>query len=145
MTERTLPDDVMMESLVALLDEGREVRFIPKGVSMRPFIEGGRDSVILEKRENVEVGDIVLAKLESGAYVLHRIIKKSGENLTLMGDGNLHGTESALTGGVLGAVTEIVKPNGKRVKPKKGRLWVKLLPFRKRLLWIYRKKMKLGI
>ena len=145
MTERTLPDDVMMASFATLLDEGREVRFTPKGVSMRPFIEGGRDSVILKKNGAVEVGDIVLAKLESGSYVLHRVIKKSSERLILMGDGNLQGTESALIGGVLGTVMEIVKPNGKRVKPKKGKLWFRLLPFRRRLLWIYRKMLKLGI
>lgn len=145
MTEIILPDDVMMESFVALLDEGREVRFTPKGVSMRPFIEGGRDSVVLRKNSAVTVGDIVLAKLESGSYVLHRVIKKSSERLTLMGDGNLSGTESALARDVLGTVTGIVKPNGKCVKPKKGRLWLKMLPFRKRLLWIYRKKLKLGI
>lgn len=145
MTEIILPDDVMMESFVALLDEGREVRFTPKGVSMRPFIEGGRDSVVLRKNSAVTVGDIVLAKLENGSYVLHRVIKKSSERLTLMGDGNLSGTESALARDVLGTVTGIVKPNGKCVKPKKGRLWLKMLPFRKRLLWIYRKKLKLGI
>lgn len=145
MTEIILPDEVMMESFDALLTEGREVRFTPKGVSMRPFIEGGRDSVILRKNDVVEVGDIVLAKLKDGHFVLHRVIAKSGDNLMLMGDGNLQGTESAKVCGVLGTAVGIVKPNGKIVKPKKGRLWHKMLPFRKRLLWIYRKKLKLGI
>ena len=145
MTALTLPDDVMMENFASLLSEGREVRFTPKGASMRPFIEGERDSVVLRKNECVEVGDIVLARLGNGHYVLHRVIGKSGERLTLMGDGNLQGTESVLASNVLGIVTEIVKPNGKRVKPKRGRLWHRLLPFRKRLLWIYRKKLKLGI
>lgn len=145
MTEITLPNDVMMESIASLLAEGREVRFTPKGASMRPFIEGGRDSVILRKNDVVEVGDIVLAKLNDGCFVLHRIIAKSGGSLTLMGDGNLRGTESALADNVLGTVIEIVKPNGKHVKPKKGKLWHRLLPLRKRLLWIYRKKLKIGI
>ena len=63
MTEIVLPDEVMMESLATLLDEGREVRFTPKGESMRPFIEGGRDNVILRKNAVVEVGEIVLARL----------------------------------------------------------------------------------
>ena len=145
MTEIVLPDEVMMESLAALLDEGREVRFTPKGESMRPFIEGGRDNVILRKNAVVEVGEIVLARLGGGRYVLHRVIGKSGENLTLMGDGNLQGTESALVCNVLGTVKGIVKSNGKCVKPKRGRLWFRLLPFRRRLLWIYRKKLKFGI
>lgn len=145
MTEIILPDEVMMESFDAFLAEGREVRFTPKGVSMRPFIEGGRDSVILRKNDVVEVGDIVLAKLKDGHFVLHRVIAKSGDNLTLMGDGNLQGKESAKVCDVLGTAVGIVKPNGKIVKPKKGRLWLKVLPFRKCLLWIYRKKLKLGI
>ena len=135
MTEIILPDKVMMESFDAFLAEGREVRFTPKGESMRPFIEGGHDSVILRKNAVVEVGEIVLARLGGGRYVLHRIIGKSGENLTLMGDGNLQGTESALVCNVLGTVKGIVKPNGKCVRPKKGRLWFRLLPFRRRLLW----------
>lgn len=145
MTEITFPDEVMMESIDALLAEGREVRFTPKGESMRPFIEGGRDSVILIKNNAVEVGDIVLAKLKDGRFVLHRVIAKSGDCLTLMGDGNLLGTESALACDVMGTVVGIVKPDGRRVRPRKGRLWLKLMPFRKRLLWIYRKKLKLGI
>ena len=145
MTEIMLPDEVMMESVADLLAEGREVRFTPKGVSMRPFIEGGRDSVILRKNDVVEIGDIVLAKLKDGRFVLHRVIAKSGDNLTLMGDGNLRGTEAAKVCDVLGTAVGIVKPSGKRVRPKKGRLWLKMLPFRKRLLWIYRKKLKLGI
>ena len=145
MTEIILPDEVMMESFDAFLAEGREVRFTPKGESMRPFIEGGRDSVILRKNDVVEVGDIVLAKLKDGRFVMHRIIAKSGDNLTLMGDGNLQGTESAMVCSVLGTAVGIIKPSGKHVRPKKGRLWLKMLPFRKRLLWIYRKKLKLGI
>lgn len=145
MTEIVLPNDVMMESLTALLDEGRDVRFTPKGVSMRPFIEGGRYSVVLRKNTAVEVGDIVLAKLGEGHFILHRIIEKSGEKLTLMGDGNLRGTESTMACNVLGTVVGIVKPNGKCVVPKKGRLWFTLLPYRKYLLCIYRKKLKFGI
>lgn len=145
MNEIILPNDVMMGGIAALLSEGREVRFTPKGVSMRPFIEGGRDSVILKKRIDYDIGDIVLVKLVNGCYLLHRIIEKSGEKLTLMGDGNLKGTESALASDVIGMVTGIVKPNGKCVRPKKGRLWFRLLPFRSRLLWIYRKKLKFGI
>ena len=145
MTEIILPDEVMMESFDTLLAEGREVRFTPKGVSMRPFIEGGRDSVILRKSDVVQVGDIVLTKLKDGHFVLHRVIVKSDDNLTLMGDGNLQGTESAKVCDILGTAVGIVKPNGKIVKPKKGRLWLKVLPFRKCLLWIYRKKLKLGI
>lgn len=139
MTEITLPEEIMMESVTTMLSEGREVSFIPKGVSMRPFIEGGRDKVIMKKTDCVNVGDIVLARLENGRYILHRVISKSEDFVTLMGDGNLCGTETALTCNVLATVIGIVKPNGRHVKPKKGRLWFRLLPLRRYLLWIYEK------
>lgn len=145
MTEVIFPDDVLMENFAALLDEGWEVCFTPKGDSMRPFLEGGRDSVVLRKNAVVEIGDVVLARLGNGQYVLHRVIGKSGEELMLMGDGNLHGTECVLVCNVLGTMVTIVKPDGKNVRPTKGKVWFRLLPFRKHLLWIYRKKLKLGI
>jgi hypothetical protein len=65
-----------------------------------------------------------------------------GERITLMGDGNLEGTEQVEADEVLGTVVEIVH-GGRRHKPKKAWLWRKLLPFRKGLLKLHRKWNKL--
>ena len=134
MEHRTLPNDILLEEVGALLKEGREVSFTPKGASMLPFIKGGRDNVTLRKMDKVEVGDIVLVRLSDMRYVLHRVIRIDGEALEIMGDGNIFGTEKCSTGDVMGTVTLI---SGH--KPTRGRLWRWLKPVRRYLLGIYRR------
>ena len=93
----------------------------------------------LRKLEKVEVGDIVLAHLGGGRYVLHRIIAIDGDNVTLMGDGNLKGTESCLKSDISGTVVRILKASGKEYVPGKGRWWRALKPFRRYILGVYRR------
>ena len=109
---------------------------------MRPFIEHTRDRVFLEKRDTYNVGDAVLAQIAPGHYVLHRIIEKNGDNLTLQGDGNVKGVERCLEQDVSGVVTQYIRPN--RTIPaddpkliRRIKLWRKLRPIRKYLLFIY--------
>ena len=93
-----IANEILIPELARLLAEGKEVRFTPSGVSMRPYIEGDRDSVVLAplKREPRR-GDILLAEVETlcgrKTYVLHRLIRIEGEELVLQGDGNLAGEE----------------------------------------------------
>ena len=137
MDKRVLPNKVLLEEAGQLLDEGREVTFTPLGSSMLPFIRGGKDSVTLRKKDSAEVGDIVLVRLP-GRYVLHRIIALDGKNVTLMGDGNLSGTEACTRADIMGTVTAIQR--GKRnVIPGKGRFWRALKPFRRYILGVYRR------
>ena len=137
MEKRVLPNKVLLEEAAQLLDEGREVTFTPLGSSMLPFIRGGKDSVTLRKKDSAEVGDIVLVRLP-GRYVLHRIIALDGDKVTLMGDGNLAGTESCTRADIMGTVTAIQR--GKRnVIPGKGRFWRVLKPFRRYILGVYRR------
>jgi hypothetical protein len=71
--------------------------------------------------------------------VLHRLIRIEGEQLILMGDGNLAGTEVCSRGDVIGVVTRIESPKGRRKMLTRGYLWYALRPVRKWLLKIYRK------
>ena len=123
------------------LKEGKVVPLIPQGISMLPFIKGGEDQVYLLKKDKVEVGDIVLVEYH-GRHILHRVYANDGERITLMGDGNLEGTEQVEADEILGTVIEIIH-GGRRRKPKKAWLWRKLLPFRKGLLKLHRKWNKL--
>ena len=139
MDKRTVSNEILLEDAARLMEEGREVTFRPLGTSMLPFIRGGRDSVHLRKMDDVAVGDIILIRLPGPRYVLHRLIAIEGENLTLMGDGNISGTEHCTKADVLGTVTAIER--GKRlVKPGDG-LWWRRLPrfFRRYFLAIYRR------
>lgn len=133
-----VPNHVLLEDAAALMNEGRDVCFMPLGDSMLPFIRGGKDSVTLRKMPSVEIGDIVLVRLAGPRYILHRVIDKQGNTLTLMGDGNIAGTESCTTTDVLGTVCAITR--GKRsITPGKGRFWRALKPIRRYILGIYRR------
>ena len=140
----TVENDILIPEIARLLNEGKEVRFTPSGVSMRPFIEGDRDSVILSKLNRApRVGDIVLAQATTfcgkTSYVLHRLVRIEGNCFVLQGDGNLSGEELCSLGDIIGCVIRIESPSGRRKILTRGRLWYHLRPFRKWLLKIYRK------
>ena len=137
MDRRVVPNNVLLEDVASLLDEGREVVLAPRGNSMLPFIREGRDSVALRKLDDVETGDIVLVR-SAGRYVMHRVVAIDGERLTLMGDGNVGLKEHCTVADVIGTVVWIVRGN-KKFKPGKGRLWRALCPLRRVLLALYRR------
>ena len=140
-------NEILIPQFADYLRESKEVLFTPSGVSMRPFIEGGKDSVILEPvADEPRVGDVILAEVSSPykgkTYVLHRLIRiekdERGAVYVLQGDGNLSGEEVCRRENVIGRVTAVQMPSGKRKLLTRGRLWYKLLPIRKWLLKIYR-------
>ena len=142
MEKRILPNEILLAEAGALLAEGRDVELLVKGNSMLPFLHDEQDSVRLRKLETVENGDIVLALIAPGRYVLHRVRAIEGDTLTLMGDGNIRGTENCIRANVLGTVIEFIRPDGTRRKPGKGRCWAALRPIRRYLLFIYRRLRK---
>ena len=138
MDKRTVPNDILLGEVAAVLQEGREAILAPTGNSMLPFIRSGRDRVILRRQDSYAVGDIVLAHF-GGRYILHRIVALDGDAVTLMGDGNLQGQEKGRTDGIVGTVTAVIRPDGRRRVPGKGRVWRALKPVRRYLLAIYRR------
>ncbi len=130
-------DQKQLEAMAALLAEGNEVSLTPKGKSMLPFIQEGKDTVVLRKLPLVKKGDIVLARLPEH-YVLHRVIAVGEETLTLMGDGNLHLKERCSREDVLGTVVQIERKGRKAHRPGRALLWRALLPCRRLLLALYR-------
>ena len=138
MDKRTVPNDILLGEVAAVLQEGREAILTPTGNSMLPFIRSGRDRVILRRQDSYAVGDIVLAHF-GGRYILHRIVALDGDGVTLMGDGNLQGQEKGRTDGIVGTVTAVIRPDGRRRVPGKGRVWRALKPVRRYLLAIYRR------
>lgn len=138
MVSKVISNEILFPEVDEMLREGREVEFRPKGSSMLPFIRGDVDSVVLVRKDSVEAGDIVLARVGT-RYILHRVIRVEGEKITMMGDGNVRGTESCTAADVLGTVVQIVRPSGKARTPGKGRFWKVLRPVRRYLLAIYRR------
>lgn len=133
-------NDILIPEMGRLLRGGQQVVFTPGGVSMRPFIEGGKDSVTLEypALESIRVGDILLCRIGE-RYVLHRLIGIEGERLHLKGDGNLTGGEECGRDDVIGRVIGIRSPKGRKKMLTRGRVWHYLSPIRKYLLKVYRK------
>ena len=136
-------DAMILAEAIRLVGEGVEVTFPVNGRSMRPFIEGGRDSVVLVRPTNVKPMDVVLAKTEDNRYVIHRVLEMAGERVTLMGDGNLQGREHAECKQIYAKVTHVVHPNGYKRSLYTPfiqfvqKLWVSLLPLRRYLLKLY--------
>lgn len=141
---KKVENNILIPEMASLLREGKDVRFTPTGVSMRPFIEGGKDIVVLRRLPDVAVGDIALAAIGQ-SFVLHRVIAVDGEHVTLLGDGNIGRTEECTKSDILGTVIRIENSRGRRKPLTRGRLWFYIKPARRILLKVYRKLIKFGI
>ena len=133
-------NEILIPEMGRLLKGGQQVVFTPGGVSMRPFIEGGKDSVTMEypAPDTIRVGDILLCRVGE-RYVLHRLIRINGDTLHLKGDGNIIGGEVCRRDDVIGRVIGIRSPKGRQKPLTRGRVWHYLSPVRKYLLKVYRK------
>ena len=138
-------DDQIIHEAVRLVNEGLAVTLLVKGRSMLPFILGGRESVVLKKPENVREGDVVLARIDGKRHVLHRVMAVSPGRVVLMGDGNIRGQEVCRPEDVLARAVEVVGEDGRHrrldspAQRRKARLWRRLLPLRRYLLFIYKR------
>lgn len=132
------------EEIDRMLQSGHSVTMRAKGNSMFPFIRDERDSVVLQRSKNMAVGSIVLARLQNGSYVLHRVYRLEKEEIVLMGDGNLYATERCRRNEVVGVAVKIIR-DGRQVDCTsrkelfKAWVWRKLLPVRRVLLFIGRR------
>ena len=140
-----VPNAVLLGEVKSMLAEGKDVVIPTKGNSMLPFIRGGRDNVNLRKLDTVDVGDIVLAELKEGVYVLHRVFAVDGDAVTLMGDGNRRGVEHCRLEDIAGTAMTILRDGSKEVDcrgrkaMRRARAWRRLMPFRRIILGIYRR------
>ena len=139
-----ITDERILEEAIRLVREGVSVTLPVNGNSMLPFIIGGRESVILKRAGLVDVGDVVLAWVEGCRYVVHRIIRVDGKHITLMGDGNIVGTERCTVGDIKAIVTHVVDANGKihdinnKWRRRAAKVWFWIRPIRRYILAIYR-------
>jgi hypothetical protein len=137
-------DEQILSEAIRLVGEGVQVTFPVNGRSMYPFIVGGEDSVVLVKPSGLAVGAVVLAKVEGGRYVVHRIVNIDGDKITLMGDGNLCGREHCHIQDVKAVAVQVVGKSGKtrsltsRCHLLSARLWYVLRPLRRYLLKAFR-------
>ena len=144
-----MTDKDIISEAIRLVEEGVSVTLPVDGRSMLPFIIGGKESVILQQPRQPQIGDVVLALVEDGRYVVHRIIRIDGDLVTLMGDGNLVGTERCTIASIKALATHVVDAKGKMHqidtpwRRRAAQLWWHLRPVRRYLLAIYRRVKKL--
>lgn len=140
-----LPNEILLSKAASTLSQGGKVIIPVKGSSMHPFIRGGEDSVELFPPLDIKEGDIVLAEVSHGKYLLHRIYGLNGDFITLMGDGNVCNKEYCSRADVAGKAIYVIDKKGRKRKldgfaqTVLSRIWKFILPCRGLLLRIYRK------
>ena len=136
----------MQEITRMFREQGKKsVTFVVRGFSMRPFLEDGRDKVILVPPREPKIGDVVLAEVREQTYALHRVIKIDNGLYTMRGDGNpLRMTEIFTYDKIIGIADGFVR-KGKNVNTSSFKwrcysaIWNILKPARRILLAIYRR------
>jgi len=134
-----------INDLVPIIEEsinnGQKVRMHVSGISMTPILHDGRDTVVLEKADKIKKYDIVLHRRENGQYILHRVIKKKNNVLTIAGDFETEKEYPVYENQVIAKVTSFCR-NGKDYKVTDfiiklySRLWVLIFPQRQNVLYI---------
>lgn len=141
-----MPNEVFLPFVVEqlYLVEGKTVTLPLRGRSMRPFLEDGRDKALLiaARQKELCVGDAVLAEISAGHYVLHRIIRIEGKQVTLRGDGNLN-VEYCNLSDIKAKTIGFYRKGNKNIDKTDGIkwrtyswVWLRLYPIRRYLLFI---------
>lgn len=149
----SLPNERLIPEIKRLIDEGHTATFRVRGFSMRPFLEDRRDKVLLSpcSEEEICVGDVVLAEIAPGCYVLHRVMYRQDTRIILRGDGNVKGTERCLVTDVIGKATGFYRKGRTRldsVSSWKWKLYSALwpaFPFVRRLLLAFHRRVWLRL
>ena len=110
---------------------------------MYPLLRNGRDEVLLApfSTDELQPMDVVLFRYK-GAHLLHRIQHIEGDILYIQGDGTFVAKEECNRADVVGKVTHVIRPSGKRISVDNWRwklpsyCWVHLGILRKPLLRI---------
>lgn len=128
-------NDEVFGEVCRMLSQGKTVRLPAKGGSMRPFISGDGDILVISPLRKVRLWNVVLARIPGRGYLVHRVIGVEEDEVVLMGDANLYGVERCRRVDVVGCVNMVIR-NG-RERPMsaafvrcRARIWHWLLPLR---------------
>ena len=132
----TIDNDILIGEICLHLSQGKRVKLRAKGNSMRPFIHGHEDILLLAPSDILRKGDVVLARIDGKRYVIHRIIGLRGDRITLMGDGNLYETEECSRSDIYGIVESVIRDHnvyhtGSLKERISAMAWRSLLPLRR--------------
>lgn len=138
-------NSILIPEVIRMLEDGHTVTLRLKGTSMRPFVEGERDKVILKAIKKPKVKDPVLAEVKPGVYVIHRIKEINRDIVTLQGDGNTcleYCTINDIKGVAIGFCRKGRNNKIDYIYNRKWKIysyiWIRMRPIRKYLLALYR-------
>jgi SOS-response transcriptional repressor LexA len=130
------------DALVDILATGAPFPIVVTGSSMIPFLKEGRDTVILQKTDELCKGRIVFFRRNSGEFVLHRIRKIYPDGRILVNGDAQSWCEITRRDNVLAEVISI-KRNSRTIDPRGitssllSALWYPTLPIRPFILRTY--------
>lgn len=131
----------LFDDLAPLIAQGQLVRITVAGHSMSPFLAGGRDEVVLSALGGHALRplDVLLYRRADGRYVMHRLVKRRGDELYMMGDAESK-REGPLRFDQICAVATAFVRKGRTIETDNwrwrflSRLWLWLRPVRRLLL-----------
>lgn len=128
--------DDLMPLIRECIDSGRLVNMRVTGSSMYPLFIDRRDMVTLKKTDKVKKYDIVLHRRENGKYILHRVIKKRGDILTIAGDCETEKEYPVSTSQVIAKVSAFTRKGEQHSVDEPifkiyAFIWVLIFPFRR--------------
>ena len=126
------------------IDNGGMVKLPITGISMRPLLVWGRDTVDIVKCETAKKGDIIFYLRDNGQFVLHRIVGVDDKGYILCGDNQWvleYGIEDRHIIGVVYSITRKGKNFDMTNVPYRiySSLWMAILPIRKYVIPFIRK------
>lgn len=142
---KCIANEILLSHVAHYISEGRSVTLTVRGNSMNPFLVDGRDQITLSPfvEKELQPGAVILARESGGRLLLHRVIHRQGEVLTMLGDGNIGYTEKTCVSDVIGIMTKTIRKGkeyacNERAWQWYSSLWIKLRPIRKELLIFFR-------
>lgn len=146
-TTKQIENHIFMQEIHRMFNQQnrKSVTFVVKGVSMNPFLESGRDKVVLAPPRTPKIGDVVLAEVKKETYALHRVIKIENGTFTMRGDGNPLWMKETFTEKDIVGIADAFIRKGKQVSTSSRKwrcysaFWKAMTPMRRILLAIYRR------
>ena len=141
-----LPPEILLEEYRRILAEESRVQALPlviSGYSMTPFLLHGRDTVYLSRLERQpKRGDMLLYRRDSGAYILHRVVRVENGVCTMVGDAQTL-LEPGIRRDQIIAIVTAADRKGKRQKPGCfwweffEKVWLGMIPLRPYAMALY--------
>lgn len=124
------------------IEKNGKIVYTNVGDSMLPLLRERRDLIIIEKpRGRCKKYDVPLCKLDSGRYVLHRILKARADDYIICGDNRWQREYGITDRHIIGVLTGFVRDGVTySVNDRRYRLYVHIMcgffPIRAAILWV---------